>query len=665
MPAPSFPIVAVVAPVFTGAALWLIWGSPFALVGAVLGPVMVVAHFLDSRRKHKGQARRDRESSRIASLSRDAETQAAHLSSRAEENRKFPSVAAILDSPGWAPAFDGSTLVRAGSQLREGLHGFPWLVETRAGVAIMGEGVAAEAVFRSLIVGITSRLGPAAVDSDSLWEWPPGIRLSRGHDSLCGVSIVCHGNSIVSIGHRGELSSVVDASIDVTAGWEHIVAQCGEGDTTLDWNDRAACEVGVGRDGVGPIVLGPSSESPHIAIAGRTGSGKSEFIAALLSDWAERHPPHDISWFGFDFKGGATLAPLAQLRNCRGVVTDLDVAGAARAWRAIAAEIPRREQALRDRSVGRIEELQSLSRLVIVIDEFPELIRQIPVAAETISAIARRGRSLGVHLVIASQSASALSRDGLLANLTTRVCFPLGSGHEVAVMLGVTSPQTPRVGRPVVVLSDGTSRVIRVRHDAVHGAVREALGERLPPISGPEITPPVFGTEGFGLIDDPEVANTSPARWTPEDGDVVVVGRRGSGRSTAIAALVRGSVSTQARTAADIRESHGVVVIEDLDSMFTDMADRDRFEFTAEIDRRRLSNPSPVFVFSTTRWMPRVHGSVRNVLVLSTNTREEHSVTGEPLDTFDSDAPPGVGSWKGRRVVVYARTDSMVTDESP
>jgi hypothetical protein len=108
-----------------------------------------------------------------------------------------------------------------------------------------------------------------------------------------------------------------------------------------------------------------------------------------------------------------------------------------------------------------------------------------------------------------------------------------------------------------------------------------------------------------------------------------------------------------------------VVVIEDLDSMFADMTDRDRFEFTAEIDRRRLSNPSPVFVFSTTRWMPRVHGSVRNVLVLATNTREEHSVTGEPADTFNPDSPPGVASWKGRRVVIYARTDSTVTDESP
>jgi hypothetical protein len=99
--------------------------------------------------------------------------------------------------------------------------------------------------------------------------------------------------------------------------------------------------------------------------------------------------------------------------------------------------------------------------------------------------------------------------------------------------------------------------------------------------------------------------------------------------------------------------------------MFAEMNDRERFDFTSAIERRRLSDSPPVFVFATTKWIPRVYGSVRNILVLSTNTREEHSVTGEPLDTFDPDSPPGVGSWKGRRVVVYARTDSMVTDESP
>lgn len=664
-PVPAFPFVAAIAPVIAGAVLWIVWGSPFALVGAVLGPIMVIAHFVDSRRKHRAQTRRERESTRIASLASELEQHAARVSQRTEENRRFPSIAAILDSTGWAPSFDGSTVVRAGVETREGLDGFPWLVDVGAGVAVVGEGAAVNAVFHSLIVGVASRLGPATVNGESLWEWPTGVRLSRGDHTSCAVRISCSENSILSVNHRGELSRAVEAVIDDTVGWETIVAKCGDGDTILDWNDRAACSVGVGRDDVGALVLEPTSETPHTAVAGRTGSGKSEFIAALLSDWAERHQPQELSWFGFDFKGGATLAPLARLRNCRGVATDLDSTDAARAWRAIAAEIPRREQTLRDEKVGRIEESRSLSRLVIVVDEFPELIRQIPAAAETVGAIARRGRSLGVHLMVASQSASALSRDGLLANLTTRVCFPLGSVHEVAVMLGVASPQAPRVGRPVVVLPDGTSRVIRVRHDSVHGVVGEAVGDRLPPIAAPAISPPIVGTEGFGLVDDPDFANSPPARWSPGDGDVVVIGRRGSGRSTAIAALVRGSGSTRVRTAADIRESHGVVVIEDLDSMFADMTDRDRFEFTAEIDRRRLSNPSPVFVFSTTRWMPRVHGSVRNVLVLATNTREEHSVTGEPADTFNPDSPPGVASWKGRRVVIYARTDSTVTDESP
>ena len=664
-PAPTFPGVAAAAPALAGIVLWAVWGSPFALVGAVMGPIMVLAHFWDSRRRHSAHVRRELNAARRANDARIAESTALAERARADENRRHPSVDAIVKSRSWAPPLDGSTLIRAGSVSRDGVAGFPWRIDVSSGVAVVGEGAAADSVVRSLLVGMTASLGPSESSGAKGWSWPGGIRLSRFDDSHCAISVRCHANTIESITHRGTLPEPIDAHPDHTRGWEGIVAMCGARDEPVDWDDRAACAHGVGIDSAGPVSLDPSSTEPHIAIAGRTGSGKSEFVAALLSDWAERFPPETLSWVGFDFKGGATLRPLAHLANCRGVETDLDAKHAERVWIAIAAEIVRREKCLSDEGVSCIDESRSVSRLVIVIDEYPELLRQVALSSEIVGSIARRGRSLGIHLVVASQSVSALTRDGLLANLTTRICFPLGGSHEGAMFLGSSVKETPRVGRPVVGFPDGSHRVIRVRCGAARGTVRELDGPRLPPLTHPPLETPLRGIDGFGLTDDPRNSVPTPARWSPSDGDIVVVGCRGSGRSTAIAALTRGAAVTHASTVEEIERASGVVVIDDVDWVYSEMSDRERLDLVSCIDHRRLGESPPTIVMSTTRWMPRVHGVPRNVVTLSTLSRDEHVVTGEPSDTFDPQASPGVGSWKGRRVVIYARTDSIVTEEIP
>jgi hypothetical protein len=115
----------------------------------------------------------------------------------------------------------------------------------------------------------------------------------------------------------------------------------------------------------------------------------------------------------------------------------------------------------------------------------------------------------------------------------------------------------------------------------------------------------------------------------------------------------------------EIARASGVVVIDDVDRVYSEMSDRERLDLVACLELRRLSESPPTFVMSTTRWMPRVHGAPRNVLTLSTLRRDDHVVTGEPGDTFDPQASPGVGSWRGRRVVIYARTESIVTEEIP
>jgi hypothetical protein len=129
--------------------------------------------------------------------------------------------------------------------------------------------------------------------------------------------------------------------------------------------------------------------------------------------------------------------------------------------------------------------------------------------------------------------------------------------------------------------------------------------------------------------------------------------------------LTRELSVTVARSLEDIRNASGVVVVDDLDRLHDALPDSRKHELAALLASRRFESDPPRFVMSVSQWSPRLHGLVSNVLVLPTLTRDAHLATGEPPETFDPSAKPGVGSWRGRRVVVYARTDSIVTDGIP
>jgi hypothetical protein len=122
---PTFPFIGVVAPLVLSSIVWWVTGSTFALVSAVIAPTMVVAHFVDARRR----ARRDGREKRAARAREDAARREADSARRnadiAAEQRMHPSVADIVRCEGWLPPRDGRTLVRAGHDS----DGRPWLVD--------------------------------------------------------------------------------------------------------------------------------------------------------------------------------------------------------------------------------------------------------------------------------------------------------------------------------------------------------------------------------------------------------------------------------------------------------------------------------------------------------------------------------------------------------
>ena len=194
--------------------------------------------------------------------------------------------------------------------------------------------------------------------------------------------------------------------------------------------------LGIGTDG--PVRLDLSRDGPHLLIAGTTGAGKSELLLTIVAELASSHRPDQLSLLLLDHKGGATLGPCARLPHAVGIVTDLDPLATRRTLLSIGAELRRREQLLAAAGVPDFAGYQrsgtsaAMPRLVIVVDEFAALVGDEPTGVAELVAIAQRGRSLGLHLILATQRPEGLVSADIRANTRIRIC------------LGVTREQDSR-----------------------------------------------------------------------------------------------------------------------------------------------------------------------------------------------------------------------------
>jgi S-DNA-T family DNA segregation ATPase FtsK/SpoIIIE len=165
---------------------------------------------------------------------------------------------------------------------------------------------------------------------------------------------------------------------------------------------------------------------PHALVAGTTGAGKSELLQTLISGLALHHPPDRCSFLLVDYKGGAAFAEAASLPHTVGLLTDLDRTTTARALRSLTAEVTRREGLLARHGAADVRDLPDevdLARLVIVVDEFATLAEELPAFVPGLVGIAQRGRSLGVHLVLATQRPAGVVSPEIRANCTLRICL--------------------------------------------------------------------------------------------------------------------------------------------------------------------------------------------------------------------------------------------------
>ena len=254
-----------------------------------------------------------------------------------------------------------------------------------------------------------------------------------------------------------------DGAVGISPGvtWTELmgIADVDEADPSVLWRAREARQrlrvpIGVSEQGL-PVELdikeaAANGMGPHGLCIGATGSGKSEFLRTLILGMITVHPPETLNLVLVDFKGGATFLGLERAPHVAAVITNLadEAHLVARMKDALAGEMNRRQELLRvagnfanvgdyDRARARGTVLAPLPVLFIVVDEFSELLTQQPDFTELFVAIGRLGRSLGMHLLLASQRLDEGRLRGLESHLSYRICLKTFSTSESRSVLGV------------------------------------------------------------------------------------------------------------------------------------------------------------------------------------------------------------------------------------
>jgi S-DNA-T family DNA segregation ATPase FtsK/SpoIIIE len=372
---------------------------------------------------------------------------------------------------------------------------------------------------------------------------------------------------------------------------------------------RVGAVLGVGERDLFTVDL--DDDGPHALIAGTTGSGKSELLRTLIASMAVDADPEHLTFALIDYKGGGALDECAQLPHTVGLVTDLDEQLGERALRCLEAEIHHRERLLREVGLGHIRDyqrirdggrgaLEPMPRLAVVIDEFATLVKALPDFVDALVSIAQRGRSLGVHLIMATQRPAGSVNDAIKNNVKLRIALRLESttdsqdvidnpaaagigtrqwgrayyrlsAREVlpvqtALSTGVTpqaevsAPVTvapfllgPGGGEPAAADEEGESdlrRLVAAAREAARLAgfapPRRPWPDPLPTVLRTFELPAVAerglhtdaaGLPAWALADDPDAQRQYPVGWDPAAGNVLIYGSGGSGTSTALASL--------------------------------------------------------------------------------------------------------------------------------
>ncbi|MFF7728685.1 FtsK/SpoIIIE domain-containing protein [Streptomyces sp. NPDC008001] len=250
------------------------------------------------------------------------------------------------------------------------------------------------------------------------------------------------------------------------------------------WEQQpASTEMLLGKGYSGPVTFDLVKEGPHALVAGTTGAGKSELLQTLVASLAAANRPDEMTFVLVDYKGGSAFKDCVRLPHTLGMVTDLDSHLVERALTSLGAELTRREHVLA--GVGakdhpeyralrrRNPELAPLPRLLLVIDEFATLARDVPEFVPGLVSIAQRGRSLGIHLVLATQRPAGVVTADIRANTNLRISLRVTDAADSQDVLEVNDAVGISAGTPGRALARIGHRSVLPFQTAYAGTPRE------------------------------------------------------------------------------------------------------------------------------------------------------------------------------------------------
>ncbi|WP_431800215.1 FtsK/SpoIIIE domain-containing protein [Microbacterium kunmingense] len=466
---------------------------------------------------------------------------------------------------------------------------------------------------------------------------------------------------------------------------------------------RGGLTATVGRDRV-PVSIDLVEDGPHAVVTGMTGSGKSELLVTWVLALCARYSTREVTFLLADFKGGTAFQRLADLPHVTGVITDLDPGGARRAIESLRAEIRWREAELARAGARDIrDERAELPRLVVVVDEFAALLADHPELQALFTDLAARGRALGMHLILGTQRTTGVIREGLWANLPLRLSLRVADAADSRAVIGTDDaarPASTGTERGTAWLRRSTDaaprrfRVALADADDVAAVVRSSRGPtprrswlpalptrvdladlRMPPADA-GATPPLV----LGLLDEPDEQRQRPAVLDPRATGLVILGRGGSGKTTALQTLAAQRPEAVTCVPADpegawdvvadlVRAPHAasaaprLVLVDDIDAL----VGRYPMDYAGELlqhleDLLRGARGEGTLVALTAQ---RVAGGVarlvdlasRRVLLASASRADHVALGGAPAD-WDDRARPGRGTWDGHALQVATAWDA-------
>ena len=234
----------------------------------------------------------------------------------------------------------------------------------------------------------------------------------------------------------------------------------------------------VGRSEAGLFTVSLRHDGPHGLLGGTTGAGKSEFLQTLVASLAAHHAPSHLTFLLVDYKGGAAFKDCVHLPHVVGVVTDLDGHLVSRALVSLNAELHRRERLLAAAGAKDLLEMerrapeQAPASLLLVVDEFATLAKELPEFVDGVVNVAQRGRSLGIHMLLATQRPAGAINDNIRANTNLRMALRMNDEADSLDVLGVRdAAHLPRSlpGRAFIRTGSSEMTQVQVAYSGGHG----------------------------------------------------------------------------------------------------------------------------------------------------------------------------------------------------